>query len=52
MVAYFSYRRYYPALQSSKCNEPYASRQEAFRRGFGKIKSDEEEVDIDSDVEA
>lgn len=51
MVAYFSYRRYYPALQSSNCNEPDASRKEIFRQGFGKIKNDEEEGEIDSDVE-
>ncbi|TGO34466.1 hypothetical protein BHYA_0196g00220 [Botrytis hyacinthi] len=41
-LAYFSYRRYFPRLHSSKCHEPYPSRETAFNQGFGKIKNDEE----------
>ena len=41
-LAYFSYRRYFPRLHSSKCHEPYPSREAAFNQGFGKIKNDEE----------
>jgi diacylglycerol diphosphate phosphatase/phosphatidate phosphatase len=43
-VAYFSYRRYYPRLHSSKCDEPFPSRETSFNEGFGKLKSDEEAV--------
>jgi diacylglycerol diphosphate phosphatase/phosphatidate phosphatase len=41
-VAYFSYRRYYPRLHHSKCDEPYQSRASAFNEGFAKVKDDEE----------
>jgi len=41
-VAYFSYRRYYPRLQSAKCDEPFPSRETSFNEGFGKLKNDEE----------
>ena len=41
-VAYFSYRRYYPRLQSSKCDEPFPSRETSFNEGFAKLKNDEE----------
>jgi diacylglycerol diphosphate phosphatase/phosphatidate phosphatase len=41
-IAYFSYRRYYPRLHSSKCDEPFPSRESSFNEGFGKIKNDEE----------
>jgi diacylglycerol diphosphate phosphatase/phosphatidate phosphatase len=41
-VSYFSYRRYYPRLQSAKCDEPYPSRETSFNEGFGKLKNDEE----------
>lgn len=41
-LAYFSYRRYFPRLQSSKCHEPHPSREAVFNQGFGKIKNDEE----------
>lgn len=39
-VALFSYRRYYPRLRSSKCDEPFPSKSED--DGFSKIKDDEE----------
>jgi diacylglycerol diphosphate phosphatase/phosphatidate phosphatase len=41
-VTYFSYRRYFPKLHSSKCHEPYPSRETIFNQGFGKVKNDEE----------
>jgi diacylglycerol diphosphate phosphatase/phosphatidate phosphatase len=41
-VAYFSYRRYYPRLHASKCDEPWPSRAASFNEGFGKLKNDEE----------
>jgi diacylglycerol diphosphate phosphatase/phosphatidate phosphatase len=41
-IAYFSYRRYYPRLHSSKCDEPFPSRETSFNEGFGKLKNDEE----------
>ena len=41
-IAYFSYRRYYPRLRSSNCDEPFSSRAE--NEGFGKVKDDEEAV--------
>lgn len=45
-IAYFSYRRYYPRLHSSKCDEPYPSRATSFNEGFGKLKNDEETAAI------
>ncbi|KAH8587128.1 phosphatidic acid phosphatase type 2/haloperoxidase [Bisporella sp. PMI_857] len=41
-VTYFSYRRYFPRLHSSKCDEPFPSREATFNEGFGKVKTDEE----------
>ncbi|KAH8816025.1 phosphatidic acid phosphatase type 2/haloperoxidase [Xylogone sp. PMI_703] len=43
-IAYFSYRRYYPRLRSSGCHEPFISREEKFREGFGKLRNDEESM--------
>lgn len=40
-IAYFSYRRYFPRLRSSRCHEPFASRA-ASHDGFAKVKNDEE----------
>ena len=38
-IANFSYRRYFPPLKSSRCDEPYPSRAEmATRSGNGKLK--------------
>ena len=42
-VTYFSYRRYFPRLQSSKCHEPFPSRESSFNEGFGKLKMDDDE---------
>lgn len=45
-VAYFSYRRYYPSLQSRPCHEPYPSRAEtgAAVKERGKGLDEEERV--------
>ena len=50
-IAYFSYRRYYPRLHSSKCDEPFPSRESSFNAGFAKIKTDEEAVPGPEDFE-
>ncbi|KAF9893188.1 hypothetical protein FE257_011611 [Aspergillus nanangensis] len=42
LVAYFSYRRYYPSLQSAACDTPY-DRTEAGVDGFSKLPGDEEQ---------
>jgi diacylglycerol diphosphate phosphatase/phosphatidate phosphatase len=59
-VAYFSYRRYYPALRSKKCNTPYPSNAME-EEHYVKVRDDEEAQrtrtgdfslrDIDSDEE-
>ena len=41
LVAYFSYRRYYPALRSPACDTPY-DRTEVGVDGFSKLPTDEE----------
>lgn len=41
-IAYFSYRRYFPRLHTTKCDEPYQSRGSVFNEGFAKVKADEE----------
>jgi len=41
-VTYFSYRRYYPRLNSPRCHEPFPSRESSFNDGFGKVRDDEE----------
>jgi len=44
LVAYFSYRRYYPSLRSHRCDTPYPSRADtALEHGYGR-KQDEEEL--------
>lgn len=43
LIAYFSYRRYYPSLRLARCDVPYPSRYEfAVREEQGKSKTDEE----------
>jgi diacylglycerol diphosphate phosphatase / phosphatidate phosphatase len=32
LVAYFSYRRYYPSLRLARCDEPYPSRNDVVER--------------------
>ena len=46
-MAYFSYRRYYPSLQSPRCDEPFPSRAEfAIANGGGRGKLKDEEARI------
>ncbi|KAE9983777.1 hypothetical protein BLS_003693 [Venturia inaequalis] len=45
LVAHFSYRRYYPALRSSRCDQPYPVASEAVPgKGKGKAQDEEEMV--------
>ena len=45
LLAYFSYRRYYPKLNSPHCDTPFPSRAEwASRNGFGKLKDEEARI--------
>ena len=45
LIAYISYRRYYPSLKSTHCDLPYPSRAEmASMNGYGKVKDEEERV--------
>ena len=47
-MAYFSYRRYYPALRSVRCDEPYPSRATvALHNAAGKMR-DEEQLSPDT----
>lgn len=41
-IGYFSYRRYFPRLQSPRCDVPFPSREATYNAGFAKIKTDEE----------
>ena len=42
LIANFSYRRYFPPLKSSRCDEPYPSRADmAARKANGKLKDEE-----------
>ena len=43
LIAYFSYRRYFPSLKSSRCDEPYPSRSETAKRA-GKLKDEEARI--------
>lgn len=53
LVAYFSYRRYYPSLKSPRCDTPYPSRAEiASERGYGKRRDEEERIRSAGDFEA
>ena len=46
LVAYFSYRRYYPGLKSRQCDTPYPSRAEwASANGYGKLRDEEAPTD-------
>lgn len=45
LVAYFSYKRYYPTLNSPHCDTPFPSRAEwASKNGFGKLKDEEASI--------
>ncbi|KAF2463706.1 PAP2-domain-containing protein [Lindgomyces ingoldianus] len=61
LVAFYTYRRYYPPLRSSKCATPYPNPADSAEgRGFGKVKDEEErirgagefELDDDEDAES
>jgi diacylglycerol diphosphate phosphatase/phosphatidate phosphatase len=43
LVAYFSYRRYYPSLRSSGCDNPYDKADSIESEGFAKLADDEEQ---------
>jgi diacylglycerol diphosphate phosphatase/phosphatidate phosphatase len=42
-VAYYTYRRYYPPLRSSKCDTPYPNPADS-QSGFTKVKDEEERI--------
>ena len=48
LIAYFSYKRYYPGLKSSKCDTPYPSRAEQVA-GSSKLKDEEARLDTQRD---
>ena len=44
-IAYFSYRRYYPRLNSTYCDRPFPSRSDsASKDGYGKVKDEEARI--------
>ena len=52
LVAYFSYRRYYPMLTSPHCDTPFPSRAEwASKNGYGKLKDEEARMGSAEDLE-
>lgn len=44
LIAYFSYRRYYPPLRSAWCNTPYNKTEASGPDGLGKLPGDEEQA--------
>ncbi|KAJ5407677.1 hypothetical protein N7509_001560 [Penicillium cosmopolitanum] len=42
LIAWFSYRRYYPALQSARCDVPYDKGDNAGVDGFGRLDDEEQ----------
>lgn len=50
LIAYFTYRRYYPPLRSSRCDIPYPSRADEMK-GLGKLKDEEERIRSARDFE-
>ena len=44
MVAFFSYRRYYPRLTSAHCDTPFAGRADTALSGVGKMRDEEERI--------
>jgi len=52
LIAFYTYRRYYPPLRSSKCDTPYPSRAEtAEGKGFAKLRDEEERIQSARDFE-
>lgn len=52
LVAFLTYRRYYPPLRSTKCDEPYPSRGDTFiASGGGKLKDEEARIQGVADFE-
>ncbi|KAF2136335.1 uncharacterized protein K452DRAFT_280106 [Aplosporella prunicola CBS 121167] len=52
LVAWFTYRRYYPALRNRKCDTPYPSRAElADDHGYGKKQDEESRIQSAADFE-
>ncbi|KAF2176285.1 PAP2-domain-containing protein [Zopfia rhizophila CBS 207.26] len=52
LVAFYTYRRYYPPLRSSKCATPYPKPADTSEgRGFGKLKDEEERIRSAGDFE-
>ena len=52
LVAYYTYRRYFPPLRSSRCATPYPNPAEtAEGRAFGKIKDEEERIQSSHDFD-
>lgn len=43
LVAYFSYRRYYPPMRSPGCDTPYDKADSMESEGFAKLADDEEQ---------
>lgn len=53
LVAYFSYRRYYPVLKSPRCDTPFPSQAEwASSKGLGKLKDEEARIGSDESFDA
>ena len=44
LVAHFTYRRYYPALRSSRCDTPYKLDNGKTNTGFSKVRDEEQAV--------
>ena len=44
LVAHSTYRRYYPGLQSSRCDTPFPSRLDVSINSFTKLKDEEERL--------
>lgn len=62
LIAYYTYRRYYPPLRSSRCDVPYPNPADSTdAKGAGKLKDEEERIqsardyeieDLDDDAES
>ena len=45
VIAYFSYRRYYPSLRSAQCDDPYPSRADVAAKAGSKRKDEASRVE-------